>query len=72
MKEVAFVVQKNGEIEYYQVSANVSDSATFEREVSPLRLIRDNYKKTILTLDKFSVGNYDGVEVEYIVDWLLK
>lgn len=71
-KEIDFVAQKNGKIEYFQVSANVSDSTTFEREISPLRLIKDNYKKTILTLDKFSVGNYDGIEVKYAVDWLLK
>lgn len=71
-KEVDFIAQKDGKIEYFQVSANVSDSETFEREISPLRLVRDNYKKTILTLDKFSVGNYDGIEVKYVIDWLLK
>lgn len=71
-KEVDFIAQKDGKIEYFQISANVSDSETFEREISPLRLVRDNYKKTILTLDKFSVGNYDGIEVKYVIDWLLK
>ncbi len=71
-KEVDFVAQKNGVIEYFQVSANVTDLTTFEREISPLRLIKDNYPKTILTLDKFSVGNYDGIVVEYVIDWLLK
>lgn len=70
-KEIDFIAQKNGKIEYFQVSANVSDDAIFEREISPLRLIKDNYKKTILTLDKFSVGNYDGIEVENVIDWLL-
>lgn len=70
-KEIDFVAQKNGKIEYFQISANISDVATFEREISPLRAVRDNYEKTILTLDKFSVGNYDGIEVKYVVDWLL-
>lgn len=71
-KEVDFIAQKNGKMEYFQVSANVSDSATFEREISPLRMIKDNFEKTILTLDKFSVGNYDGIKVENVIDWLLK
>lgn len=70
-KEVDFVAQKNGKIEYYQVSANVSDPTTFEREISPLRRIKDNYEKTILTLDKFSVGDYGGIQVVNVIDWLL-
>lgn len=70
-KEVDFVVQKNGVKEYFQVSANVSDATTFEREISPLKIIKDNYRKSILTLDKFSVGNYDGIEVVNVIDWLL-
>ena len=31
----------------------------------------DNYPKTILTLDRFSQGNYNGVQVVNVVDWLL-
>lgn len=71
-KEIDFVAQKNGELEYFQISANISDSATFEREISPLRSVKDNFPKTILTLDKFSVGNYAGITVKYAIDWLLE
>lgn len=70
-KEIDFVVQKNGKIEYFQVSASISDGSTFEREIAPLRIVKDNYKKTILTLDKFTVGNYDGIEVKDVCSWLL-
>ena len=31
----------------------------------------DNYPKTILILDCFSQGNYKGVQVVNVVDWLL-
>ena len=71
-KEIDFVAQKNGILEYYQVSLNMSDETTFEREITPLKQIKDNYSKTILTLDKFSVGNYDGIKVENVIDWLIK
>lgn len=47
------------------------DPATFEREITPLRSIRDNYPKTILTLDRMTLGNYDGIEAVNAVDWLL-
>ena len=39
---------------------------TFAREIVPLRNIRDNYEKIILTL-----GNYDGIRIIHLLDWLL-
>lgn len=70
--EVDFVAQKNGEIIYYQVSASMLDQSTFERELLPLKSIKDNYKKIVLTLDKFTQGNYEGIEVVNAIDWLLE
>ncbi len=68
--EVDFVVQKQGEYAYYQVTADMTAQETFDREMAPLAAIRDNYPKTILTLDKITVGNYNGIEVENLLDWL--
>lgn len=45
---------------------------TFEQEMRPLRNIQDNYEKIVLTLDRFSTGNYDGIKVVNVVDWLLE
>lgn len=47
------------------------EEATFEREMKSLRNITDNYPKTVLTLDRFTIGDYDGIEVVNVVDWLL-
>ncbi|MDD7495094.1 MAG: ATP-binding protein [Eubacteriales bacterium] len=68
--EVDFVARKRDEIAYYQVTASMTAPETFEREMRPLRSIRDNYEKTVLTLDRFSTGNYDGIRVINLVDWL--
>lgn len=70
--EVDFVAQKNGEVVYYQVSASMLDQSTFERELLPLKSIKDNYKKIVLTLDKFALGNYEGIEVVNAIDWFLE
>ena len=70
--EVDFVAQKNGEVVYYQVSASMLDQSTFERELLPLKSIKDNYKKIVLTLDKFTLGNYEGIEVVNAIDWFLE
>ena len=70
--EVDFVTQKQGIITYYQVTADMTAEETFEREMKPLRSIQDNYEKIVLTLDNFSVGNYDGIKVINVIDWLLE
>ncbi len=69
--EVDFVAQKGDTIQYIQVSASLIDQITFDREISSLIEIKDNYPKIILTLDKFTTGNYDGIEVINVIDWLL-
>lgn len=69
--EVDFVAEKNGIIEYYQVTADMSAEKTFEREMKPLQNIHDNYVKKVLTLDKFTLGNYEGILVENVIDWLV-
>lgn len=70
-QEVDFVAKKGDMVQYIQVSASLTEQSTFDREMSSLRAIRDNYPKIILTLDKFTLGNYEGIEVKNAVDWLL-
>ncbi len=70
--EVDFVAQKQGVVSYYQVTADMTAEETFEREMRPLRSIRDNYEKIVLTLDRFSLGNYEGIKVMNVIEWLLE
>lgn len=72
LAEVDFVAQKQGGLTYYQITADMTAEETFERELRPLRGIQDNYEKIILTLDRFTLGNYDGIKVLNVVDWLLE
>jgi len=69
-KEVDFVANSRDGRAYYQVAASVLDPATFEREFSPLREIKDSYPKYVLTMDELPSG-YDGIEQVNIVEWLL-
>lgn len=70
-KEIDFVARKNDDVHYYQVTASMVEESTFEREMTPLKSINDNYPKTVLTLDRFTLGNYEGIEVVNAIDWLL-
>ena len=69
--EVDFVAQKQGVLTYFQVTADMTAQETFEREMRPLRNSRDNYRKIVLTLDHFTVGDYEGIQVVNVIDWLL-
>ena len=69
--EVDFIAKKGEDVFYYQVTANLTDENTFAREITPFERISDHYPKTILTLDRFTPGNYGGIVVANAVDWFL-
>ena len=44
---------------------------TKERELRPLRQIKDNYEKIILSMDRNYINSYDGIKYINLIDWLL-
>ena len=71
-KEIDFVVKnRDGELEYYQVSQTVASAETFEREMSAIKNTGDYYRKTILTMDLLE-ANDDGIARKNIINWLLE
>ncbi len=70
--KVDFVARKGNCLCYFQVAESLLGQDAFEREITPLRAIRDNYPKTILTMDPYTAGNYGGIEVVPMLDWLLQ
>lgn len=69
--EIDFVASKGSDRRYYQVAASALDPATFAREIAPLRAIRDNYPKTILTLDELPMEE-EGILHANVLDFLLR
>jgi uncharacterized protein len=70
--EVDFVVEDNDGKAYFQVTASMLNENVYNREVSILKAIKeDNYPKTILTLDIFTIGNDEGIKIVNVIDWLL-
>lgn len=70
-KAIDFVAKKNDRLTYYQVTATMENPDTFACEILPLRMINDNRKTIILILDKMTLGNYDGIWVNSLLDRLV-
>lgn len=70
--EVDFVAEKQGTYKYFQVTADMTARETFEREMRPLKAIKDHYEKIVLTADFLTTGNYNGIQVKNLTDWLLE
>lgn len=70
-KEVDFVAVKRGRRVYIQVSDDISQESTFEREISPLRKIRDAYPKAIIAKTGHETTDWDGIKVIDIARWLM-
>ncbi len=70
--EIDFTVKNNeGNIEYYQVSWEISNPETQKREFAPLEAVRDNYPKYLLTTDSF-LQSRSGIIHKNVFHWLLE
>lgn len=70
-KEIDFVATKMDEKKYIQVTHSILDAATQQRELEPLKKVRDSYDKIVLTMDSNLYPDVDGIKVINVIDYLL-
>lgn len=68
--EIDFVTNGVQGIKYWQVSESVAREDTLKRELSSFDAVRDNYPKTLITLDDVREESHDGIRQIYAPDWL--
>lgn len=71
-REVDFTAVRDGATEYFQVCLTMLSEGTRDRELRSLESVRDNFPKTVLTLDSFGLGDENGIRIANVLDWLLE
>lgn len=69
--EIDFIAQKSDEKLYIQVTDDMSISSVTQRELAPLKKVKDNYPKFVLALNLGLENNYDGIKILNVIDWLV-
>jgi len=70
-KEIDFIAEKQGNKEYYQIAYIMESQETRDREFGSLLLVKDQYPKYVLTMDKQDFST-SGVVHKNIIDFLLE
>ncbi len=69
--EVDFIATTADEKKYIQVTESMGSEDVRKRELTPLRKIRDNYEKIVLSLEPGLDRSYEGIKSESLIEWLL-
>ncbi|MCS2585343.1 hypothetical protein NXY00_23405 [Bacteroides sp. BFG-551] len=68
--EVDFVAIKGDKKLYLQVTLQLAEEQTFEREYRSLKLIDDNFNKYVVSMDDYKIPTNEGIE--HISAWNLE
>ena len=67
--EIDFICKKNNQKIYIQVTYLLENAETIEREFRPLLMIKDNYPKYVLSMDR-TIQPQNGIKHMNIIDFL--
>lgn len=62
-KEIDFVCDKNNKRLYIQVTLSFADPKVREREIGNLLMLKDNFRKIVITADELTESEVQGIEI---------
>ncbi len=71
-KEIDFIATNAETKLYIQVTESMNAPATRERELAPLRKVRDNYQKIVIAGECLNPVTQDGIQIVKLIDFLLE
>ncbi len=71
-QEVDFIATRADEKKYIQVTETMNAPETRERELAPLRKIRDSFEKVVIALDCDMTQTEDGIRIVKAIDFLME
>ena len=72
IREIDFIATNDHEKIYFQVTDDMTSESTRERELAPLKMVRDNYRKVILAMSTNSTASVEGIEIIRLIDFLIE
>lgn len=70
-KEIDFIAEKANRKIYLQVTYLLASPKTIAREFSALKMIKDNYPKYVISMDKIFGTDFEGIQRINLIDFLL-
>ena len=71
-REIDFIAFSAEEKRYIQVTESMNEPSARDRELAPLRMIRDNYEKVVIAASCDSPVTQDGIKILRLTDFLLE
>ena len=71
-KEIDFIATKDEEKIYYQVTEDMTSEETRTRELTPLKMVKDNYEKSVIAMNTNSTASEEGIKIVRLIDFLLE
>ncbi|MDD4355410.1 MAG: DUF4143 domain-containing protein, partial [Candidatus Izemoplasmatales bacterium] len=69
-KEIDFIARTSKEVVFIQVTESIHSPETLQRELEPLRAIKDFHHRNVISIDVDVNQSYDGIQVINAIDWL--
>ena len=70
MNEIDVIAEKQCRKLYAQVAYLLASNDVIKRESSPLAEVHENYRKLVISVDRISVGEREGIEWMNIIDFI--